>query len=120
MRLDWRYAVHLPLDYAGFDCSVLSEFRDRLIAHQAEGRVFEQLVAQLRWKSPEHRRPSDATVSPSRTGAPFCAADALTASHRRAMRRPISAGQGFAILPLRIATNCSQAPGDGVTLTGWS
>ena len=62
MRPDWRHALHLPPDYAGFDRSVLSEFRDRLIAHQAEGRAFEQLVAQLRWKSPEHRRASDATV----------------------------------------------------------
>ena len=31
MRLDWKYALHLPLEYEGFDFSVLSEFRDRLI-----------------------------------------------------------------------------------------
>lgn len=48
MRLDWKYALHLPLDYEGFDFSVLSEFRDRLIAGQAEGRVFEKLVEQIR------------------------------------------------------------------------
>lgn len=48
MRLDWKYALHLPLEYAGFDFSVLSEFRDRLIAGQAEGRVFEKLVEQIR------------------------------------------------------------------------
>ena len=48
MRLDWKYALHLPLDYEGFDFSVLSEFRDRLIKGQAEGRVFEKLVKQIR------------------------------------------------------------------------
>lgn len=48
MRLDWKYALHLPLEYEGFDFSVLSEFRDRLIKGQAEGRVFEKLVEQIR------------------------------------------------------------------------
>jgi len=48
MRMDWKYALHLPLAYAGFNFSVLSEFRDRLIAGEAEGRVFEVLVAQIR------------------------------------------------------------------------
>ena len=48
MRLDWKYALHLPLEYEGFDFSVLSEFRDRLIRGQAEGRVFEKLVEQIR------------------------------------------------------------------------
>lgn len=47
-RVDWKYALHLPLSYAGFDFSVLSEFRARLIQHQAEGRVFEQLLEQLK------------------------------------------------------------------------
>jgi transposase len=46
-RIDWKYALHLPLDYAGFDHSVLSEFRGRLVAHEAEGRVFEALLEQL-------------------------------------------------------------------------
>jgi transposase len=45
MRMDWKYALHLPLDYEGFDFSVLSEFRDRLLQHQAEGRIFDRLVA---------------------------------------------------------------------------
>ena len=48
MRMDWKYALHLPLAYEGFDHSVLSEFRDRLLEHQAEGRVFEQLVQEFR------------------------------------------------------------------------
>lgn len=48
VRMDWKYALHLPLEYEGFDYSVLSEFRDRLIAHEAEGRVFEALVEAVR------------------------------------------------------------------------
>ena len=48
MRLDWKYALHLPLEDAGFDFSVLSEFRDRLIEGQAETRVFEKLVGEIR------------------------------------------------------------------------
>ncbi len=47
MRLDWKYALHLPLSYAGFNFSVLSEFRDRLIRHQAERRVFDRLLEQM-------------------------------------------------------------------------
>ena len=51
MRLDWKYALHLRLDWlrrAGFDFSVLSEFRDRLIEGNAETRVFEKLVEEIR------------------------------------------------------------------------
>lgn len=48
----------MPLEYEGFDFSVLSEFRDRLITGQAEGRVFEQLVGQIRAMGliKEHRK----------------------------------------------------------------
>ena len=35
-RIDWKYLLGLPLDDEGFDASVLSEFRSRLIAGQAE------------------------------------------------------------------------------------
>lgn len=47
MRLDWKYALHLPLEYGGFDFSVLSEFRDRMIQHEAEKRVFEKMLGQM-------------------------------------------------------------------------
>jgi transposase len=48
IRMDWKYALHLPLAYEGFDFSVLSELRDRLIEGKAEGRVFERLVEPIR------------------------------------------------------------------------
>ena len=47
LRLDWKYALHQPVDYGGFNFSVLSEFRDRVIRHQAEARVFEAVLGQL-------------------------------------------------------------------------
>jgi transposase len=48
VRVDWKYALHLPLDYAGFNFSVLSEFRDRVIRHEAEARLFDAVLTQLR------------------------------------------------------------------------
>ncbi|HYN63531.1 MAG TPA: transposase [Candidatus Limnocylindrales bacterium] len=48
LRLDWKYALHLPLEYAGFDFSVLSDFRARLLAHDAATRLFDTLLGQLR------------------------------------------------------------------------
>jgi len=47
VRLDWKYALHLSLDYPGFNFSVLSEFRERVIAHESEARMFDRLLEQL-------------------------------------------------------------------------
>jgi len=47
LRIDWKYALHLPLNDSGFNFSVLSEFRDRLVAHGAERVLFDQMVASL-------------------------------------------------------------------------
>jgi transposase len=44
-RLDWKYLLGLALDDPGFDCSVLSEFRARLIAGRAELLLLETLLA---------------------------------------------------------------------------
>jgi len=46
-RVDWKYALHLPLDYAGFDFCELHEFRHRLLSNQIEARVFDQLLTSL-------------------------------------------------------------------------
>jgi len=46
-RLDWKYALHLPLAYAGFDHSVLCEFRVRLLKQDAQARVFEKVLQAL-------------------------------------------------------------------------
>lgn len=46
-RLEWKYLLGLELTDAGFDASVLSEFRSRLVAGQAEGQVFESVLARF-------------------------------------------------------------------------
>jgi transposase len=46
-RMDSKYLLGWELTDPGFDFRVLSEFRSRLVEHQAEHRLFELLVAKL-------------------------------------------------------------------------
>jgi transposase len=46
-RLDWRYALGLGLAEDGFDASVLSEFRTRVVEHHLEEAVLDALVGAL-------------------------------------------------------------------------
>ena len=53
-RLDWKYARSLPLDDAGFDASMLTDFRQRLLAHSAQDRLLEpilQVCRQHGWRN---------------------------------------------------------------------
>ena len=43
-RIDWKYALSLELDDAGFDASVLSEFRKRLVEGEAEERMLDVVL----------------------------------------------------------------------------
>src|SRR5262249_45598825 len=47
-RIDWKYLLSLELTDPGFDYSVLSEFRDRLVEGGAEGLPVETLLTRLR------------------------------------------------------------------------
>jgi transposase len=47
-RIDWKYLLGLELTDPGFDFSVLSEFRARLLAGGAEARLLEKLLARCR------------------------------------------------------------------------
>jgi transposase len=47
-RIDWKYLLGLDLEDAGFDFSVLSEFRDRLLAGGQEQRLLDDLLARFR------------------------------------------------------------------------
>jgi transposase len=47
-RIDWKYALSLELTDPGFDHTVLSEFRTRLVAGQAEQLLLDTLLSQLR------------------------------------------------------------------------
>ena len=47
-RIDWKYALSLELTDTGFDASVLSEFRSRLVVHGASERLLGELLAQFK------------------------------------------------------------------------
>src|SRR3989449_425042 len=47
-RIDWKYLLSLELTDPGFDFSVLSEFRDRLLAGSAEALLLDQLLERCR------------------------------------------------------------------------
>lgn len=46
-RIDWKYALSLELTDEGFDFSVLSEFRSRLLAHEAGERLLNTMLEQF-------------------------------------------------------------------------
>ncbi|HEY4388827.1 MAG TPA: transposase [Ktedonobacteraceae bacterium] len=63
-RLDWKYALSLERTNAGFDHTVLSEFRSRLVAGHAEPRLLDLLLAQCReggWLKARGRQRTDST-----------------------------------------------------------
>jgi transposase len=45
-RIDWKYALHMPLEWLGFHYSDLSRFRKRLVKHGLERLVFDLV---LKW-----------------------------------------------------------------------
>src|SRR6266436_5650580 len=47
-RIDWKYLLGLDLTDPGFDFSVLSEFRDRLLAGSAEALLLDKLLERCR------------------------------------------------------------------------
>src|SRR5215831_18222084 len=63
-RIDWKYLLSLELTDPGFDFSVLSEFRDRLLAGSAEELLLEKLLEQSRalgWLKPRAQQRTDST-----------------------------------------------------------
>ena len=46
-RIDWKYLLGLELTDPGFDDSVLSEFRKRLLEGEAESRLLDHLLARI-------------------------------------------------------------------------
>lgn len=63
-RLDWKYLLGLELTDSGFDASVLSEFRARLINRHAEERLLEKMLTlfqQKGWLKARGRQRTDST-----------------------------------------------------------
>ena len=46
-RIDWKYALSLELEDDGFDFSVLSEFRDRLIEGGREKQILDKMLSKF-------------------------------------------------------------------------
>lgn len=64
-RIDWKAALGLALEDASFDFSVLSKFRARLIAGEAEGLLLDILLERCKEKQllkPRGRARTDATA----------------------------------------------------------
>jgi transposase len=63
-RIDWKYALGLELSDPGFDASVLSEFRERLVAGQAETLLLEVLLERCKqrgWLKAGGKQRTDST-----------------------------------------------------------
>lgn len=63
-RLDWKYLLGLELTDAGFDASVLTEFRARLIENHAEELLLEKMLTlfqQKGWLKARGRQRTDST-----------------------------------------------------------
>jgi transposase len=62
--IDWKYALALELTDPGFNFSVLSEFRDRLLAHEAACTYLDRLLERCRehgWLKARGRQRTDST-----------------------------------------------------------
>jgi transposase len=71
-RVDWLFALALPLDDPGFDHSVLTDFRERLLAAQAEELLLEpilQLCRERGWLKARGKQRTDATAVLARVRA---------------------------------------------------
>ena len=63
---DWKYTLGLELTDAGFDHSLLCDFRERLMAGHAEQRLLDAIVAvgaQQGWIKAQGKQRTDATHS---------------------------------------------------------
>jgi transposase len=63
-RIDWKYALSLELTDSGFDSTVLSEFRTRLVTGAEEQRILDAILTQCRahgWLTARGRQRTDST-----------------------------------------------------------
>jgi len=71
-RVDWLYALALPLDDPGFDYSILSDFRQRLLSAGAQELILEpilQLCRERGWLKARGKQRTDATAVLARVRA---------------------------------------------------
>ena len=71
-RIDWLYALALPLDDPGFDYSILTDFRQRMLAAQAQDLILDpilQLCRERGWLKARGKQRTDATAVLARVRA---------------------------------------------------
>jgi transposase len=71
-RIDWLYALALPLDEPSFDYSILTDFRQRLLTAQAQDLILEpilQLSRERGWLKARGKQRTDATAVLARVRA---------------------------------------------------
>src|SRR5437588_1311957 len=71
-RVDWLYALALPLDDPGFDFSILSDFRQRLLSAQAQDLILEPILRLCRergWLKAGGKQRTDAAAVLARVRA---------------------------------------------------
>jgi transposase len=61
-RIDWKYLLSLELEDTGFDYSILSEFRGRLVEGGAEQVLLDSLLSQLKERGLVKERGSGAPI----------------------------------------------------------
>ena len=84
-RIDWKYLLGLELTDPGLDFSVLSVFRDRLLAGSAEERLLDRLLERCRtWAS--SRRGGSSAQTPRMSSRPSASSVAWNWSPRRSGR----------------------------------
>ena len=68
-RIDWKYALSLDMTDPGFDFSLLTEFRQRLLAGSAEELLLNRLLTvckDRKWLKADGLQRSDATAAADR------------------------------------------------------
>src|SRR6266571_1636249 len=71
-RIDWLYALALPLDDPGFDYTILTDFRQRVLEAQAQDLILEpilQLCRERGWLKARGKQRTDATAVLARVRA---------------------------------------------------
>lgn len=105
VRMDWKYALHLPLADPGFDFSCLCYFRRRLLEHEDEGRLFATVLARLKALGLVRKRGKQRTDAIAVLGAvkELTALETVSETLRLALRALAQAAPGWAEATMPVA-----------------
>lgn len=85
-RIDWKYMLGLELTDHGFDFSILSEFRQRLVEGQAEERLFNRLLTLCQEHNWLHSHAKQRTDSTAAADRPYLGPNSSDESNRMCHR----------------------------------